>query len=157
MSVDDKLFGKSNIVIENNDIDAESKRIIEIAKNIFNVKDKKVIKKSISESTILYNDPRYDLKDDHILWQDILTLMFKKNRQLLINLHGFRCAGTRLIMTDKNLKPIYPIEWDEETLKEKREKYLIPYKNDINTIFKAVYDKHMAIKNGAKYTEEIPF
>jgi len=134
----------------------EAKDIIEKAKVIFSstsTKDNDVSK----EKKLDFNDPRPDLKEDHLLWQDVLMSACKLNKELFINLHGFRIAGTTLIFASKNLKPIYPKDWDEKTSNEKRKKYLIPHKDDINTIFKKIFNKHMKIKNGAKYEEEIPF
>ena len=82
-------------------------------------------------------DPRPDLTEDSALWVTFLTLARAESRQLYGNLHGFRCAGTRLVKaTSGQLAGMYVMRpdvdpsgggWDSvEMYEEFKIKYLKP-------------------------------
>lgn len=56
-------------------------------------------------------DPRPDLTEDSALWSLLLNVVHETNPQLAVNLHGFRCEGTRLKRSSKwglIMEPILP-------------------------------------------------
>ena len=92
-------------------------------------------------------DPRNDLKEDHNLWEFVLACANEyKNKNIFGNLHGFRCAGSRLSVVDKNLNFKFPNEWDIQIRKEFREKYAIPYLREFRTIFRFVVENIPLLK-----------
>lgn len=96
------------------------------------------------------NDPRPDLKYDSKEWDKLLKALDKhhKSKEFVGIMHGFRCAGLRLDRkaTGYVLRPDYGpgSKWQnkEEYIKD-RNKWLIPWQNDIVTILRAL-TKEMA-------------
>lgn len=88
-------------------------------------------------------DPRPDLSEDSSLWVSFLTLAARESRQLYANLHGFRCAGTRLVKaTSGQLAGMYVLRpdidptgdraWESLDLyKEFKQKYLKPMETQL--------------------------
>lgn len=82
--------------------------------------------------------PRPDLAEDSSLWVTFLTLAVRESRELFGALHGFRCAGTRLIKaTSGQLAGMYVLRpdidptgdraWESRELYEEfKQKYLKP-------------------------------
>lgn len=99
-------------------------------------------------------DPRSDLKQDTDLWQLVLACATCYQDNFIFgNLHGFRCAGARLQLNGKELAFKLPIEWDEPTKTEMKQKYAIPYIKQFKQIFKFVaeiYPQYMKEKNAPK-------
>ncbi|MFA6998790.1 MAG: hypothetical protein WC198_06495 [Victivallaceae bacterium] len=99
---------------------------------------------------ISFFDPRPDLSEDNILWSILLELANETNTQLAANLHGFRCAGTRLRRNAKwglVMEPILPgpgvedgvTDWrNREDYKTEAEKYLKPYHEELLGLFKKI-------------------
>lgn len=88
-------------------------------------------------------DPRPDLSEDSSLWVSFLTLAARESRQLYANLHGFRCAGARLVKaTSGQLAGMYVLRpdidptgdraWESLDLyKEFKQKYLKPMETQL--------------------------
>jgi 2-keto-3-deoxy-galactonokinase len=102
-------------------------------------------------------DPRPDLSDDTELWQAVLEEAKKQDRQVYSNLHGFRCVGCRLQLENEQLKllPGAAIgqHWkNKKEWKQDRREYLIPFKDTISAVFKAVYQELMSNEGITKNT-----
>lgn len=88
-------------------------------------------------------DPRPDLAANSTLWVTFLTLAAQESKQLFANLHGFRCAGTRLVKaTSGQLAGMYVLRpdidptgdraWESLDLyKEFKQKYLKPMETQL--------------------------
>jgi len=88
-------------------------------------------------------DPRKDLKQDSMLWEMTLACATRyKDTQIFGNLHGFRCAGARLIVKDDTLAFRLPEEWDETTKQEMKQKYALPYIKQFKELFKFVVKQY---------------
>lgn len=91
-------------------------------------------------------DPRKDLAKDTQLWELVLACANQyQDKQIFGNLHGFRCAGSRLSIKDENLILSLPSEWGKELKSEMINKYLTPYIKQRKELFKFVaefYEEH---------------
>ena len=88
-------------------------------------------------------DPRKDIETDSELWVKVLRQAEKIDKQLYGNLHGLRCIGCQLEIKDNQLILIPGqalndyYQSNEEWIND-REKYLLPYAQEIKSIFEAV-------------------
>lgn len=90
-------------------------------------------------------DPRQDLTEDSQLWQAVLKVAIGKDYSVYGVLHGIRCAGGKLALTDGELRllPRYgnsevtsitgPGHWQDI-----RKEWLLPHKEQISRIFDTV-------------------
>lgn len=82
----------------------------------------------------LPGDPRPDLVEDSDLWEALLDLV-GDDPDLWGVLHGFRCAGLRIVEGSRGfvLRPRLPSEiWQtEDEYKKDRERWLLPRKERI--------------------------
>ena len=80
-------------------------------------------------------DPRTDLPDTE-LWKTLLVIAMLVDEQLAHILHGFRCAGARLIKTNAGyvLRPEFNKDslWDNQVeYDQDKKQYLMVYGNNI--------------------------
>lgn len=82
-------------------------------------------------------DPRPDIAHDHQLWKLLLTEAEKVDRQLFGNLHGFRCIGAELQVSDNKLKLISKTDFFNSNgdWQEYRKEFLFPFKDEITALF----------------------
>lgn len=84
-------------------------------------------------------DPRPDLKKDSWLWEVLLHYVY--GTELYSLLHGFRCAGTLLVMKKDGsvvMRPhIGPDGWESLDLyTEFRGRYLVPRKEQLEKVLR---------------------
>lgn len=82
------------------------------------------------------DDPRPDLTNDTEMWIIFLSITMLVDEQLAHILHGFRCAGARLINTNSGyvLRPEFNKDslWDNQDEYDKNKKqYLMKYADKI--------------------------
>jgi hypothetical protein len=82
------------------------------------------------------DDPRPDLTNDTELWTTFLMIAMLVDEQLAYILHGFRCAGARLIKTNAGyvLRPEFNKDslWDNQVEYDRDKKqYLVKYADKI--------------------------
>lgn len=85
--------------------------------------------------THLITDPRPDLGEDHLLWEDLLLRAYLHKEELAGVLHGLRCGGTR-IRKHKGRFVLRPdvdltgrVAWErKEDYEELRDKHLNPHR-----------------------------
>lgn len=93
------------------------------------------------------SDPRPDLADDTQLWTQVFVLAMaldckakRKSNPLFGALHGMRCAGTRLVKSEKTGRLVFrPLVgsggWGSEAdYKEAAAKYLRPFDRDMKQL-----------------------
>ena len=114
---------------------------MEIPRNSY---QKKVIN---GREEIVFSDPRPDLDDgsglESYLWADLLSIMFKINKEAARTIHGFRCQGCRLVKGDKIyvIRPqIGPDGWEsQEEYDKAKKKYLEPIRGDVLLALKRLH------------------
>ncbi|SMB96868.1 hypothetical protein SAMN00808754_1696 [Thermanaeromonas toyohensis ToBE] len=84
-------------------------------------------------------DPRPDLKKDSWLWEVLLHYVYGTG--LYWVLHGFRCAGTLLVVKDDGsvvMRPhIGPDGWENlEQYMDFREQHLVPRKEELERVLR---------------------
>jgi hypothetical protein len=77
-------------------------------------------------------DPRPDLIYDTELWTKLLNMAESVDEQLAYTLHGFRCAGARLVKTNAgySMRPEFNKEslWDNQAEYERdKQQFLVKY------------------------------
>ncbi len=82
------------------------------------------------------DDPRPDLTNDTELWTTFLMIAMLVDEQLAHILHGFRCAGARLIKTNAGyvLRPEFNKDslWDNQgEYDQDKKQYLVKYADKI--------------------------
>jgi hypothetical protein len=82
------------------------------------------------------DDPRPDLTNDTELWITFLMIAELMDEQLAHILHGFRCAGARLIKTNAGyvLRPEFNKDslWDNQVeYDQDKKQYLVKYADKI--------------------------
>lgn len=91
-----------------------------------------------------HRDPRPDIKADHELWTRVLSLAYRTDRDTFGVLHGLRCGGATLQVTEKgrlrmNLDDFQrECEYDGERVRDIRSRWLEPGKDKIITVFRQV-------------------
>ncbi len=83
-------------------------------------------------------DPRQDLVEDTCLWTILLTEARKKSITLAGVLHGLRCGGTRI---ESGAKGLVIRGGDWEDYGTYRDKYLMPYKDDVKKLLERLNKK----------------
>lgn len=83
-----------------------------------------------------YDDPRPDLTEDSLLWQQLLAAAKNIDLQLYGNLHGLRCWGLRITRAAsgpmRGKLVLWPgAECDASEYPELRNKYMVPYGKEI--------------------------
>jgi hypothetical protein len=114
---------------------------MEIPRNPY---QKKVIN---GREEIVFSDPRPDLDDgsglESYLWADLLSIMFKINKDAARTIHGFRCQGCRLVKGEKIyvIRPqIGPDGWEsQEEYDKAKKKYLEPIRGDVLLALKRLH------------------
>ena len=93
-------------------------------------------------------DPRPDLAEDTAYWTQVFVLALaldvkaKRDKALFGALHGMRCAGTRLVRSDKTGKLVFrplvgPGGWGSEAeYREAAGRYLRPYDRDMKELLR---------------------
>lgn len=102
-------------------------------------------------------DPRTDLKEDHPLWNRLLSLASGVDIELAQVLHGLRCGGTRLrklkgfFVLRPDVDPAGRVAWEkQEDYEELRDKYLKPRMDEVVDLLKRLtrevgqHEKHPA-------------
>lgn len=82
------------------------------------------------------DDPRPDLINDSELWTKFLMIIKSMNEQLAFTLHGFRCAGARLIKQPSGyvIRPEFNKHslWDNQAEYDGyKQKFLVKYSEEI--------------------------
>lgn len=82
------------------------------------------------------DDPRLDLTNDTKLWIIFLAIAMLVDEQLAHILHGFRCAGARLLKSNSEyvLRPEFNKDslWDnQDEYDQDKKQYLMVYGNKI--------------------------
>lgn len=80
-------------------------------------------------------DPRRDKTDDHEYWEELLWNCWNLDKSLFYLLHGIRCGGAEVILTQKSFS-LMPGEWDGGEWEEIKRDKLSPYRDKLINIFK---------------------
>lgn len=90
----------------------------------------------VQDERIAYEeDPRSDLKDDHLHWVRVLTNARETNRPLYGILHGIRCGGGGLQLTKTGYK-LLPGGWLSPEWADIKARYLVSVTDDLLALFK---------------------
>lgn len=96
----------------------------------------------------LLGDPRPDLKEDSRLWNLLLDIAYKNDKELAGTLHGFRCMGTRIKEVDDryvlrpDIDPLGRRAWESKSeYKEARDKWLRPHAQKIAELLQVLRKK----------------
>lgn len=97
------------------------------------------------EGKVVFVDPRPDLAKtptESILYGVLLMKAWAKNRELAMLLHGFRCQGTKLVVTPNavKLQPVIDprIGWPTQDDYDKEKGRLMPFLGIIKSIMPEV-------------------
>ena len=89
----------------------------------------------------LMGDPRLDMKEDSRLWDVLLDMACREDKELAGTLHGFRCMGTRIKEVDDryvlrpDIDPLGRRAWESKSeYKEARDKWLRPHAQKITVL-----------------------
>ena len=96
-------------------------------------------------------DPRPDLDEDSHLWAKVLERARRSNQDVHGVLHGFRCMGARLLLSDAGLKmeprvhdgenpQAYEFHSREQYLQLRR-RWLLPMTDEVSAIFKSAAEE----------------
>ncbi|MDA8228743.1 MAG: hypothetical protein M0T74_13800 [Desulfitobacterium hafniense] len=80
-------------------------------------------------------DPRSDLVTDHRHWKELLWNCWQSERDLYYLLHGLRCGGAELILTQRGYR-LVPGDWNQTEWDKDIRHRLNPFKDKLVTIFK---------------------
>lgn len=80
-------------------------------------------------------DPRKDLVTDHRHWEDVLWNCWHSEKELYGLLHGIRCGGAELILTQRSYK-LQQGEWSDADWEDIRQNRLSPFKDRLVEIFR---------------------
>jgi len=80
-------------------------------------------------------DPRKDLATDHRLWKDLLWNCWHLQIDLYYLLHGIRCGGAELTLTQNSYR-LMPGEWSESEWEDIKRKHLDPIREKLINILK---------------------
>lgn len=75
-------------------------------------------------------DPRIDLVSDHRHWKTLLWNCWHEERDIYYLLHGLRCGGAEIILTNKSYR-LMPGEWAEEKWEDIKQKHLAPCREEL--------------------------
>lgn len=75
-------------------------------------------------------DPRTDLVGDHRLWRDLLWNCWHLNMELYGLMHGIRCGGAELTLTQNSYR-LMPGEWNDAEWEDIKRKYLSPVREKV--------------------------
>jgi hypothetical protein len=79
------------------------------------------------------SDPRPDLVSDHKYWREVLHNCWHLERKLYYLLHGIRCGGAEITLTQKSFM-LLPGEWNEAEWEDIKQR-LIPIRNKLIKVF----------------------
>jgi len=101
-----------------------------------------LIKDPITGLFLWQQDPRPDIQDDHDLWVEVLITAYRRDGRLHGVLHGFRCAGCKLVEEDGRLK----LKGNYPEYAEDRRKWLMPMKEAVMELFREIEDGNISGK-----------
>jgi hypothetical protein len=81
------------------------------------------------------SDPRKDLITDHRHWKDILWNCWHSERELYYLLHGIRCGGAEIILSQRGYRLISG-EWSEAEWEDIKQNRLNQFKDKLIEVFK---------------------
>lgn len=81
------------------------------------------------------SDPRIDLVTDHRHWEEVLYNCWYEERNLYFLLHGLRCGGAELVLTQKSYR-LMPGEWNESEWDGDVKSRLNPFRDKLVEVFK---------------------
>ncbi len=90
---------------------------------------------ALSQDSLWGGDPRPDKAADHQYWENILRNCWDMEKELYYILHGIRCGGGELILTQSSLK-LLPGEWSDNKWDEIRQKELTPHRDKLVEILR---------------------
>jgi hypothetical protein len=98
-------------------------------------------------------DPREDLKDDTIIWVELLSRLWSLKKDLYYVFHGLRCAGSKLTLYPEDIKFTFSEELNEDIIDKARKEHLTPNKDLILMTMKRLARD----LNGNKTLKDCPF
>lgn len=85
---------------------------------------------AIQEQGNYRSDPRADKFADHQYWERLLWNCWNLDKELYYILHGIRCGGGELVLTQKSLKLLQG-EWSDKRWDEIKQKDLSPHRDKL--------------------------
>ena len=79
-------------------------------------------------------DPRVDKIIDHRFWEDVLWNSWNFDKALFYLLHGIRCGGAELTLTNKSYM-LLEGEWNTEEWDDIKQNRLSPFKDKLVHVF----------------------
>lgn len=101
------------------------------------MKNEKDIKKDYTKETsndMHPSDPRPDIKEDAMLWLELLNRLWSSKKELYYTFRGFRCAGSKLRLNNGKIEFTFSEEFDNIFIENIRKKYLLPNKDILQII-----------------------